>query len=132
MEEVVVNAADIKSEVKTSMDFVYVVPYVDRWGTLHNPTTWWDELLKYYKHHVRLIVSEATRQLAQPASTQAIRLARKALKRHRRNLKSAHELEACYLKQRSRERRGAALRQTEALENTVYKSTSVQVSKFKP
>ena len=76
---------------------------------------------------MRLIVGEATREIAQPASTEALRLLRKALKRRQRNLRKAHELEAGYLKQQSHAKRVAAQRRAEALEDTVYKSTSVQV-----
>jgi len=120
MEAESVGQADSKREGGVS--FVYAVPYTDRWGVLHDPTTWWDDLLKYYKHHARLIVSEATRQMAQPASAEALKIVRKALKRHRRNLENAHELETRYLKQRSHERRGAARRQTEALEAKYLKT----------
>jgi len=34
---------------------VYQRPYEDAWGTLHDPTTEWDELLKNYKPWVMLI-----------------------------------------------------------------------------
>ncbi len=122
MDEVSVGIADLKRE---GPDFVYAVPYEDHWGVLHDPTTWWDELLKYYKHHVRLIVGQATRQMAQPASTEALRLVRRALKRHLRNLRKAHKLEANYLKQRSQQRRVAVLQQTEALEAQYLKTGAI-------
>ena len=48
---------------------IYLRPYEDAWGTLHDPTTEWDELLKNYKTWVMLLqVGDGTRRMAQPAS----------------------------------------------------------------
>ena len=76
---------------------VYKRPYEDHWGALHDPTTWWDELLKYYQHNVRLIVSEATRKKAQPAWVGAQKLIREEQKRHKQTLARVDKLEADYL-----------------------------------
>ncbi len=83
---------------------VYKRPYEDKWGALHDPTTWWDELLKYYRHDATLLVSEACRRMAQPAHVEAVRLIRRGEARHRRNLKRAHQLEARYLAQKHHRR----------------------------
>lgn len=76
--------------------FVYRRPYEDAWGTLHDPTSEWDELLKYYQHWVRLIVSEAARRLARPAVAGALELIRQE-QRHRNNVARASKLEAGHL-----------------------------------
>lgn len=80
-----------------SVDYVYRAPYEDAWGTLHDPTTWWDELLKYYKHNMLLLVSEGTREMALPAQVWAQRLIRQAKRHHQRNLRQAYAMEADYL-----------------------------------
>ena len=57
---------------------VYQRPYEDAWGTLHDPTTEWDELLKNYKPWVMLLqVGDGTRLMARPASIGAGRMIRR-------------------------------------------------------
>ena len=57
---------------------VYQRPYEDAWGTLHDPTTEWDELLKNYKPWVMLLqVGDGTRLMARPASIGADRMIRR-------------------------------------------------------
>lgn len=72
--------------------FIYRRPYEDKWGVLHDPTTEWDERLKYYQHWVLLKVSEATRKKARPADVAA-----QALLREEQRLQEAQRLEADYL-----------------------------------
>ncbi len=61
---------------------VYQRPYEDAWGTLHDPTTEWDELLKNYKPWVMLLqVGNGTRQMAKPASIGASRMIRREQER---------------------------------------------------
>lgn len=71
---------------------VYRRPYEDAWGTLHDPTTEWDELFKYYKSWVLLLVGEGTRRMARPASSGA-----RELIREERNAARIDKLEANYL-----------------------------------
>lgn len=79
------------------VDYTYQAPYEDAWGTLHDPTTFWDELLKYYRHGQLLLVSESTREMARSAQAIAYWLICQAKKRHQRNLSNAYALEANYL-----------------------------------
>lgn len=72
---------------------IYRRPYEDTWGILHDPTTEWDELFKYYRSWVQLLVDEGTRLMARPASTGACALIREREERR----KSIDELEASYL-----------------------------------
>jgi len=61
---------------------VYQRPYEDAWGTLHDPTTEWDELLKNYKPWVMLIqVGDGTRRMAKPASIAAGHMIRREQER---------------------------------------------------
>jgi hypothetical protein len=76
---------------------VYRRPYEDHWGALHDPTTWWDELLKYYRHYETLQVSQACRRMAQPAHIGAMRLIRAEQRRHRQYAARLDGLEAQYL-----------------------------------
>jgi len=77
--------------------FTYKRYYQDVWGALHDPTSSWDELLKYYQHWVVLLVSEAARRRSRPAEVGALKLIRAEERRHRENLSRAHRLEASYL-----------------------------------
>jgi hypothetical protein len=72
---------------------VYRRPYEDAWGMLHDPTTEWDELFKYYRSWVQLLVDEGTRRMARPASAGVGNL----LHRGGRRRKAIAELEADYL-----------------------------------
>ena len=89
--------ASEKNERIWKEGLTYKRPYVDRWGALHDPTTPRDELLKYYKHWVILLVSEATRREAQSAEVGALKLIRAEERSRRENLRRAHRLEADYL-----------------------------------
>ena len=78
--------------------YYYRRPYRDVWGNWRHPATEWDELLKYYKYWVVLLVSEATRRMAQPASVRAhAQIVREQICRERHFQKVA-QLEAQYLK----------------------------------
>lgn len=103
----------MNSKGEVSGPFRYRTPYVDKWGSLHDPTTWWDHLLKYYQHWVLLRVSEATRKTARPADVSA----RDLIREERRLMRQAQaqKLEASYLewghrrkqwRRRRRKRRG--------------------------
>jgi len=77
---------------------IYQRPYEDAYGTLHDPTTEWDELLKNYKHWVMLLqVGEGTRRMAQPASIGAEKIIRKEQQRQQIIAARVNELEADYL-----------------------------------
>jgi hypothetical protein len=89
--------ASEKNERAWMKGLTYKRPYTDKWGALHDPTTPRDELLKYYKHWVVLLVSEATRKKAQSAEVGALKLIRAEERRRRENLRRAHRLEADYL-----------------------------------
>lgn len=91
------SAKENSNSNSCGVDFMYRAPYEDAWGTLHDPTTFWDELLKYYRHGELLLVSEGTREMALPARAGAQRLIRQAKRRHQRNLSRAYVLEADYL-----------------------------------
>ena len=82
----------------TLRSYYYRRPYLDAWSNWHHPATEWDELLKYYKHWVRLLVSEATRRMAQPASRRAAALLVHEQRRKRRHFQKVAQLEAQYLK----------------------------------
>lgn len=73
---------------------IYRRPYEDTWGILHDPTTEWDELFKYYRSWVQLLVDEGTRLMARPASAGACALIRG---REERRWRTIDELEASYL-----------------------------------
>ena len=77
--------------------FKYKRPYEDKWGTLHDPVTDWDERLKYYQHWVLLRVSDATRCKARPADVGAHALIRAEERRRKESLDRAYRLEAEYL-----------------------------------
>jgi len=77
---------------------VYQHPYDDSWGVLHDPTSEWDRLLKYYKLGVILLVEEGTRRMARPASTQAQAIIRSQKRHHLQNLVKTQALEAEDLK----------------------------------
>jgi len=94
--------------------FTYKRPYEDAWGTLHDPTGEWDELLKYYQHWVRLIVSDAARRMARPASAGALKLIRAEERRRRQNLARAHKLEADYLEWADRRKHWKRRRRNQA------------------
>jgi hypothetical protein len=92
--------------------YYYRRPYLDPWGNWRHPATEWDELLKYYKHWVLLLVSEATRRMAQPASTRAHALLVHEQRRKRRHFQKVAQLEAQYLeREHARKRRKRAQRQ---------------------
>ena len=75
--------------------YVYQRPYEDAWGTLHDPTTEWDELLKNYKPWVMLIqVGDGTRRMAQPASIGAGRMIRREERRRAEAASRINALEA--------------------------------------
>lgn len=78
--------------------YYYRRPYLDAWGNWRNPVSKWDELLKYYKPWIMLLVGEGTRRMAQPASVRAHQLIRKEQKGYQRSLEHAHQLEAQYLR----------------------------------
>lgn len=78
--------------------YYYRRPYQDRWGNWHHPATEWDELLKYYKHWVKLLVSEATRRMAQPASVRAHAQIVQEQRRRGHYFQKVAQLEAQYLK----------------------------------
>lgn len=80
--------------------FDYLRPYEDAWGTLHDPTTEWDELLKNCKPWLMLLqVGEGTRRMAQPASIGAGKMIHKEQKRHRQAACRINKLEAAYLEE---------------------------------
>lgn len=76
---------------------IYRRPYEDAWGVLHDPTTEWDELFKYYQSGVQLLVDEGTRRMAQPASTRVRELIHRKRKYKQRNATRIDDLEASYL-----------------------------------
>lgn len=77
---------------------IYRRPYEDAWGMLHDPTTEWDELFKYYRSWVLLLVSEGDRRMTRPASAGARELIRGEGRRQR----TIDELEAGYLEWNNR------------------------------
>jgi len=81
---------------------IYRRPYEDVWGTLHDPTTEWDELFKYYWPRVQLLVDEGTYRMARPASAGARELIRERRGHRQRNAARTNELEADYLEWNSR------------------------------
>ncbi|MEO0248008.1 MAG: hypothetical protein ABIN58_00410 [candidate division WOR-3 bacterium] len=85
--------------------YYYRRPYQDRWGNWHYPITEWDELLKYYKHWVVLLVSEATRRMAQPASIRAHALLVQEQRSRRRHFQKVAQLEAQYLEREDARKR---------------------------
>jgi hypothetical protein len=96
--------------------YYYRRPYLDPWGNWHYPITEWDELLKYYKHWVVLLVSEATRRMAQPASRRAAALLAHEQRRKRRHFQKVAQLEAHYLKrEHARKRHKRAQRQDQSI-----------------
>lgn len=107
-----------------AIHFKYRRPYVDKWGVLHDPTTWWDERLKYYQHHVKLIVSDATRRKARPAWAGAEELIRQEKKRHRRNLERTHELEAQYLDATHRRKQWKRRKRKKRAQERKYRSAT--------
>jgi len=80
---------------------VYQRPYEDHWGVLHDPTTEWDRLLKYYQIGVILLVEEGTRRIARPASIHAQAIIRRQKQRHLENLNKTQTLEIRDLKRLS-------------------------------
>jgi len=76
----------------------YQRPYEDHWGVLHDPTTEWDRILKYYRLGVILLVEEGTRRIARPASIQAHAIIRRQKQRHLENLNKTQALEVRDLK----------------------------------
>lgn len=100
---------------------VYQRPYEDHWGVLHDPTTEWDRLLKYYQIGVILLVEEGTRRIARPASIHAQAIIRRQKQRHLENLNKTQTLEIRDLKRLSdirywkrRKKRKIAARRKEA------------------
>ena len=100
---------------------VYQRPYEDHWGVLHDPTTEWDKLLKYYHIGVILLVEEGTRRIARPASIHAHAIIRRQKQRHLENLTKTQTLEVRDLKRLSdirhwkrRKKRKIAARRREA------------------
>ena len=94
---------------------IYRRPYEDAWGVLHDPTTEWDELLKYYQHGLRLLVSEATRKKARPASAGARELIRQERQAERLARLEARDLELLgrrkqWKRRKSRRYKGRAAR----------------------
>ncbi len=84
--------------ITNSSQYVYQRPYEDAWGTLHDPRTEWDELLKNYKPWVMLLqVGEGTRRMAWPASVGAEKIIRKQRQRQQDSAMAVRELEADYL-----------------------------------
>lgn len=81
---------------------IYRRPYEDAWGVLHDPTTKWDELFKYYQSWVLLLVSEGVRRMARPASSGARELIREERRRQQRNSARTNKLETNYLEWTSR------------------------------
>jgi len=61
---------------------------------LHDPTTGWEELLKYHRSWVQLLVDEGTRRMARSASTGAQESLRRRGRWERR--RTIAELEADY------------------------------------
>lgn len=75
--------------------YVYWRPYEDAWGTLHDPTTEWDELLKNCKPWLMLLqVGDGTRRMAQPASIGAGRMIRREQERCAESTSRINALEA--------------------------------------
>lgn len=100
---------------------VYQRPYEDHWGALHDPTTEWDKLLKYYQTGVILLVEEGTRRIARPASIHAQAIIRRQKQRHLENLAKTQTLEVGDLRRVSdirhwkrRKKRKIAARRKEA------------------
>ncbi|MCD5416792.1 hypothetical protein LR021_00210 [Candidatus Bipolaricaulota bacterium] len=81
---------------------IYRRPYEDAWGVLHDPTTEWDELFKYYQSWVRILVCEGTRRMARPASAGAQELIREKRRHQERNATRINKLEADYLERTTR------------------------------
>jgi len=74
---------------------IYRRPYEDVWGTLHDPTTEWDELLKNCKPWLMLLqLGDGTRRMAQPASIGAARIIRRERQRRVQAISRIHALEA--------------------------------------
>lgn len=83
--------------------FIYRRPYEDAYGVLHNPTTEWDELLKYYKSWATLVqIGEGSRRMSRPASVQAQAIIRREEQHHRQNLARVERLEAADLERVNR------------------------------
>jgi hypothetical protein len=76
----------------------YQRPYEDAWGALHDPTTEWDELLKYYdKTQMLLLVGDGTRHMARSAYVGARILIHNERQERCASLARASALEAEYL-----------------------------------
>ncbi len=89
--------------ITCSGQYVYQRPYEDAWGTLHDPTTEWDELLKNYKPWVMLIqVGDGTRRMARPASIGAGNIIRKEEQHRQYYATRTSSLEADYLERNNR------------------------------
>jgi len=105
--------------------YVYQRPYEDAWGTLHDPTTEWDELLKNYKPWVMLLqVGDGTRRMAQPAAIGASRMIYKEQKRRaeatsRINVLEASDLDKINRRKHWKRRRKKELRKKAATEVVV-------------
>jgi len=73
---------------------IYQRPYEDAWGTLHDPTTEWDEVLKNCKPWAMLIqVGDGTRRMARPASIAAGRIIRREQERRAEVISRINALE---------------------------------------
>jgi len=82
---------------------IYQRPYEDAWGTLHDPTTEWDELLKNYRPWVMLLqVGDGSRRMARPASIGASQIIHKEQRHCRQAVGRISKLEADYLDKTSR------------------------------
>lgn len=103
------------------VDYVYKRCYVDRQGNTIDPRTFWDELLKYYRHGELLLVSEGEK-LATPVPLQAGREIR-AEEAKRAKRAQISRMEAEDLKHRGGRRKRTARRRIEQLEAQVLGAT---------
>jgi hypothetical protein len=74
---------------RTPVDYVYRRCYVDRQGNTIDPRTFWDELLKYYKHNKSVLISEGAK-LSKPVAA----VASQEIAAERRRVASRRRIEA--------------------------------------
>lgn len=101
----------------TKVDYVYKRCYVDKQGNVIDPRTFWDELLKYYRHGELLLVSEGEK-LATPVPLQASREIR-AEEAKRTKRAQISRMEAEDLERRGERRKRTARRRIEQCEAQV-------------
>lgn len=105
-------------------------PYDDAWGVLHDPTTEWDVLLKYYKSWVMFIqIGEGSRRMCRAASSEVeVIIHREEQQHHRQKMAKIRALEAEDLERvsRSKEWKRRKRRKVEAKKQSVEQALSTE------